>query len=1487
MKDLDVNIRDMDGRTALFYFCLSKKSDILAEFLKLKGNEIDFNVIQKAGKTCLMELAEQDDKTSIAILIKYAREKIDINLAPPGESGVLFRLIRTERTEILSMLLSSFSETCDFNQVDDEGLTMSALSCKLDRGELLVELGKYKEKVNVNVEDKNGMTTTHWACLASTETLVHFGRFWYDTADVNASDHLGRTPLMLCALAAKLSELKLLWRIAGSKLDTRKRDNEGNDVFLIAVGVSEECVDTVLSCFGESLDMNIQNNMQETWLIRACRLGNENVVHQLSVHVVAPILHATDSYGRTALHYAVESELVEVVDLLIKCGAEPGVLDKMNTSPVGVAVKTRNLECMALLFLSLLVRGYPKTPVLKKRELSKFKSAFPFQGLKKLDATRVLVIGSNDSGKSSVVQSLLDKGKPVSPHRSHRQSLGLCLDVKEATYGSLHMQIHDFGELELYLRFYRSILHPGPTMLLLVIDPRVKDSTGNFVQPTVQQAKDWLALFRAISPDGKLPPVFVLVNYASEPSSNLQSFWIVEAGKRAMEEKAALFVEGLNGDMDLDEFTFVGCGWVDVVTSGLKNIWKSLLDQATETARNYNRSGHVPEIYFQVFDTCLSRIMEEKGMLHDIAGKTSDYEGELFSKNRARMPIMSTAQLCEIATLMLGKKEEHIPCMRRLVNQCISYMCSCGIHLVEIPMKLGGMESIESVFTHDTREGSFVFLSSRFFAGLVNLFAEKERQCSGIGLLREIDTFHQIHVHYPVTDVELSLRIISEFGMFCEPLRLEGMICHKFGPSDPLPDAAALDKMIASISKGKSVWKTRDPDLDYYGRMIPLHSQSDVEPKLVFEFVFVRLQKHMQDNLFYVAHWPMGCAFTIHVGDELSYGILSVRNMPFQSTTDLDGGGVHHSQASRALVLCLATQSHALCNRLLKVIRRILSVVHIREEFFRHSTTRSGGEIAKRKLNLWTEIPLEDRFQDCVSGRTRDHMTYSGSIRNISNRIVANGLHMYLEDRITLESVKEESSRAIDFWTLRKTSGFYNEFQPQIVGVNIQRREPSRNGLADIISIRLYDAFGIIVKPRKLSISLQDGPDDDVSPLSFNDETVIMSPNRSKVTLILPADVIDTKKWLIVHVPSNMVPENAKEEIPPIRIAKCELLSTRQTCFFTIDPPNLTQESSILMDLFHIRDSECLAHLRASDELLSLSVFTRKWEDVLLGRFERDLWEHTRPSSLLMHRLRLLSARYHTLLEKDFLPSFKDRLEKVVNAQLVMYSRILSAAPECLVSSLNLKMVEGKTEDQVSDAEGTGGSEIKYKGLELVADDEKEIEVFSIPYNSKLSSLLVDIVLINYGVWNQEYGWKTLCLVGIDREALQSMVLLDIASVAKHGRCTRIQASIPENDDTMKTVMTTIANGSPHILHFRLVGETRITAELYCLVEIQAEDHQQVDDSTHPKARRKRALCHRSWFEDFPQISQFKLEGLVNVLSFEDSKMVLIDRSRDAAMFRI
>jgi hypothetical protein len=79
----------------------------------------------------------------------------------------------------------------------------------------------------------------------------------------------------------------------------------------------------------------------------------------------------------------------------------------------------------------------------------------------------------------------------------------------------------------------------------------------------------------------------------------------------------------------------------------------------------------VPEIYFQVFDTCLSRIMEEKRMLHDIAGRTSDVEGALFAKNRARMPIMSTAQLSEISTLMLSKKEEYIPCVRRLVNQCI------------------------------------------------------------------------------------------------------------------------------------------------------------------------------------------------------------------------------------------------------------------------------------------------------------------------------------------------------------------------------------------------------------------------------------------------------------------------------------------------------------------------------------------------------------------------------------------------------------------------------------------------------------------------------------------------------------------------------------------------------------------------------------------------------------------------------------------------
>lgn len=89
-----------------------------------------------------------------------------------------------------------------------------------------------------------------------------------------------------------------------------------------------------------------------------------------------------------------------------------------------------------------------------------------------------------------------------------------------------------------------------------------------------------------------------------------------------------------------------------------------------------------------------------------------------------------------------------------------------------------------------------------------------------------------------------------------------------------------------------------------------------------------------------------------------------------------------------------------------------------------------------------------------------------------------------------------------------------------------------------------------------------------------------------------------------------------------------------------------------------------------------------------------------------------------------------------------MYSRILSAAPECLVSSLNLKMAVGRTEDRPTDSEEMGDSEVQYKGLDLVADDEREIEVFAIPNETSLSSLMVDIVLINYGVWNQEYGWK-------------------------------------------------------------------------------------------------------------------------------------------------
>lgn len=172
-----------------------------------------------------------------------------------------------------------------------------------------------------------------WNDIKKLQELLDLG------ADINTKDSLGRTPLMLAVGNRQAVEL-LLQR----KPDIAARDNRGLTVLHYAAMYSERGV--VSDLLQAGTDVTVRDYHARTPLMEA---ASKDVARTAALVAAGSEIDAKDASGRTALMEAVLKDEVEIVDLLLKNGANAHLRNAQGDTAVSLATKYDRKEVLILM----------------------------------------------------------------------------------------------------------------------------------------------------------------------------------------------------------------------------------------------------------------------------------------------------------------------------------------------------------------------------------------------------------------------------------------------------------------------------------------------------------------------------------------------------------------------------------------------------------------------------------------------------------------------------------------------------------------------------------------------------------------------------------------------------------------------------------------------------------------------------------------------------------------------------------------------------------------------------------------------------------------------------------------------------------------------------------------------------------------------------------------------------------------------------------
>jgi len=355
---VDFSVRRSDGKMVLFHALAKQKWSVVNTILNRSISKVSTEVFiaffkaqktgdnrgieqgvkagihvdlpSKTGKTALMTCALKNHKQAINALFK-----LNASLEAQDKDGRSTLALVTIKGN-LELARALIKRGADINSQDKDGNTVLMLAVQSGKLHIVDEILRHEE---LDLERQNNKGRNIIFTIIQYKRMALISKFINPDLMSGLDDNLlkvvdvdGYSPLYYAATKNLISVVNILTKGGLRLSETEQRGLEARWFAACEEGEAKKIKCMILAGF----DPNARERSGSTGLILAAKSGNEEAIFSL-LRGVNNVINGQDEEGCTALHWAVASGELPIVEALVNSGANLSIVNDEGVTPLHLA----------------------------------------------------------------------------------------------------------------------------------------------------------------------------------------------------------------------------------------------------------------------------------------------------------------------------------------------------------------------------------------------------------------------------------------------------------------------------------------------------------------------------------------------------------------------------------------------------------------------------------------------------------------------------------------------------------------------------------------------------------------------------------------------------------------------------------------------------------------------------------------------------------------------------------------------------------------------------------------------------------------------------------------------------------------------------------------------------------------------------------------------------------------------------------------------